>query len=66
MILPMPEMWIFHSLRQIEPMIPKALPTQYESATQRPASKKKMNQVTGNNKKKAFEQLSASDECHKL
>lgn len=30
------------------------------------SQQKKMNQVTGNNKKKAFEQLSASDECHKL
>lgn len=65
MILPMPETWIFHSLRQIEPMILKLCqPNTNQQRNDQPA--KKMNQVTGNNKKKAFEQLSASDECHKL
>lgn len=65
MILPMPETWIFHSLRQIEPMIRKLCqPNTNQLRNDQPA--KKMNQVTGNNKKKAFEQLSASDECHKL
>lgn len=41
MILPMPEMWIFHSLRQIEPMIRKLCqPNTNQLRNDQPAKKK--------------------------
>lgn len=63
-MLTMPAMWIFYSLRWTWKRA-KALPNERlnrcMSYAQQPTKRK--NEVRRDNKKKAFEQLSASDEC---